>query len=344
MTLIGQLLLRNLGSLSKESNVLWINAVPDGSWQQIQHAVGSMKLFCQDYAHYNYLSESSAPAAFGTFPATGDSYGHIILTLPHSKARQKMMFECATGLLSENGKLWLVGENKGGVKSGGKLLGDYYDQVIKLDSARHCSLFEARNPVRNHSFNQTDLLSNCPVEVLGKTLEICSLPGVFAHGRTDPGTLMLLDVLPELTPFGSVLDFGCGSGVISAAIASIDATASLTMTDVDSLAIHSARQTMLKNGHGGRVIPNDGLMGLGQKYDLIVSNPPFHQGSKTDTRLSMKLLGSIRNFLRPYGSVVMVVNRHIPYGRWLDEQFGNHHVLKEDAVYRVLKATNTVRN
>ena len=49
-------------------------------------------------------------------------------------------------------------------------------------------------------------------------LKVVSLPGVFSHGRLDRGTALLLEHLDKL-PSGHLLDFGCGAGVLGAALA-----------------------------------------------------------------------------------------------------------------------------
>ncbi len=112
------------------------------------------------------------------------------------------------------------------------------------------------------------------------------------------------------------------------------------MTDVDALALRSAAETMKLNQCKAKIRPGDGLQKLEQVFDLIVTNPPFHQGHQTDTGLSMKLLKRVRNFLHPRGSVVMVVNRHIPYRKWLDRKFAKHQVLAADSNYQVLHAVH----
>lgn len=152
---------------------------------------------------------------------------------------------------------------------------------------------------------------------------------------------MLLDVLRTFNTGGEILDFGCGCGVISAYLASLNFDLQINMTDVDSLALRSARESMKLNQRNAEVFAGNGLAGMQKKFDLIISNPPFHQGTQADNSLSMRLMEPVRNFLSPGGSVVMVVNRHIPYRKWLDDRFGCHQVLVSDSQYQVLQAVRT---
>ena len=64
-------------------------------------------------------------------------------------------------------------------------------------------------------------------------LELCALPGVFAAGRLDEGTSMLLPHLKYLKDRRRVLDWGCGCGVIAACAARAGAE-EVMAADVDA--------------------------------------------------------------------------------------------------------------
>ena len=52
--------------------------------------------------------------------------------------------------------------------------------------------------------------------------------------------------------------------------------ADVTMTDIHAMAIQSARQTLAENQLEGQVIASDVFSHIEGKFDLIISNPPFH--------------------------------------------------------------------
>lgn len=339
MTPTGQLLLRNLARLHSGTKLLWINPPADESWQAVEDSIGRIFIISQDLISCNYLLDSGANTRFQDFPDLEEKFDHVILSLPRGKPRLEMLLNFAGYVLNTDGRIWLLGENKAGIRSAFSRLEERYSQVSKVDSARHCCLFEAKHPRTSVDFNPADYATSWRLDKNYGSLHICSLPGVFAEGRLDAGTEMLLETLPSLAPFGSVLDFGCGCGIISALMAKLDPDACITMTDIDIFALNAAGKTMEANGFQAKILPGDGLGALTQKFDLIVSNPPFHHGYKTDMGLSMRLLDPVRNFLSKKGSLVMVVNRHIPYRKWLDEKFGCHEVLRKDSRYQVLRAT-----
>ena len=151
------------------------------------------------------------------------------------------------------------------------------------DSARHCVLYRARSaePMREVSLEVWERRFHVPVGNGG--IDVISLPGVFSHGRLDEGTAFLLRHIPSDIR-GAVLDFGCGSGVLGATIKSLNPGVEVTLVDSNAFAIESAQRTFSANGLAPREIrPVDGLDGVSdQRFDMIITNPPFHQGIGTD--------------------------------------------------------------
>ncbi|MBS7676150.1 methyltransferase, partial [Vibrio cholerae] len=84
-------------------------------------------------------------------------------------------------------------------------------------------------------------------------LKVVSLPGVFSHGRLDRGTELLLEHLDKL-PSGNLLDFGCGAGVLGAAVKRRYPHNTVTMLDVDAFAAASSRLTLAANGLEAEVL------------------------------------------------------------------------------------------
>ncbi|RPH95549.1 MAG: methyltransferase domain-containing protein, partial [Lysobacterales bacterium] len=244
-------------------------------------------------------------------------------------------------------RLWLVGENRAGIKSAGCYLQQYFGQVASLDKARHCGLFEASAPRPDRPFRLEDYVLDWSVRHAGRAIHLRTLPGVFAHGRLDRGTQLLLEALERRQPRGKVLDFACGSGVVGLALqAAAAGELQLTLLDASALALESSRRSLAASGldpAAVNLLASDGLSELSgaaaDRFDWIVSNPPFHRGVRNDLDVAAGFFRVAGNCLRETGRMVVVFNRHLPYPQWLQGAFGRVERLAESGEYTVIEAS-----
>jgi len=121
----------------------------------------------------------------------------------------------------------------------------------------------------------------------GKPLFFYTNNGLFSCDKIDEASLTLVENMPPLA--GSLLDLGCGYGFIGIALAVISqALASVTFSDVNSLALDYAKKNARQNGIAGNAcnfIHSDGFANIPQKFDTIVLNPPIHAGKAVMYRL-----------------------------------------------------------
>ena len=107
--------------------------------------------------------------------------------------------------------------------------------------------------------------------------------GLFSSNDVDAGTRLLLKSVAarvDLSTLTSVLDVGCGMGVIGISIARAAARAHVTFQDRDALAVAFARE----NANANKIQDADFDCGLafrnlgGRTFDLVVSNLPAKAG------------------------------------------------------------------
>ena len=265
----------------------------------------------------------------------------VLIFLQKSKPLMDFWLEMVLSFLPDNAPVWLVGENDEGIKSWKKRLKNSFGYVKSVDNARHCVLLEASEPLKKtESFTLEPWFETFSVTAGLTNMDITSLPGVFSHGRLDKGTQVLLETL-DAVPSGKVLDFGCGAGVISAYINTLQGEHDFTLVDCDALALASSHKTMSATGSKSfTVLPSDGLSEVTGQFDLIISNPPFHQGVKTHYEVTEQFLAQSRQRLRPGGELRIVANSFLRYPPIIQKAFGRCETLLVKDGFSVYRAVN----
>lgn len=93
-----------------------------------------------------------------------------------------------------------------------------------------------------------------------------------AHHATTLGCLLAIDRITRSETFGSVLDLGCGSGVLAIAIAKALPGADIIATDMDPQSVKVAAGNMRLNGVGNRIAI---ATATGLDHTWLRQSPPF---------------------------------------------------------------------
>jgi 16S rRNA G1207 methylase RsmC len=142
---------------------------------------------------------------------------------------------------------------------------------------------------------------------------------VFAQGRLDIGTAVLFrETAPPAG--GTLLDLGCGYGVIGCALAVAAPAARVHGIDVNERAVLLANENAAALGVADRfTATTPDALHAGVEFDEIWSNPPIRIGKDALHQLLLTWLPR----LRPGGRAVMVVGKNLgadSLQRWLGEQ------------------------
>lgn len=246
----------------------------------------------------------------------GMSYDGIVLYLPKAKKHTVWLLKHLASLLNRDGLLCIVGENKGGIKSSGKLLEAVGNNANKIESARHCSVY-ASVVSEKPDFNLNSYLAWFDVEVNQQALKLASLPGVFSHGELDAGTQLLLENVHKVRD-GKALDFACGNGVIGSYLKKLNPKIDLTMSDVSALAMHCSGKTV----ESAHLVASNGLKQIDGKFQAIYTNPPFHTGISNDYSITQQFIADAAAKLTSGGELWLVANQFLPYPEHLKRHFG----------------------
>ena len=164
-------------------------------------------------------------------------------------------------------------------------------------------------------------------------------PSVFAQGKLDEGTRLLIEAL-EVRPTDSALDIGCGAGFIGLHIARQATRGHVTMVDASLVSVALARQNIAESGLTNiTVLPSDGAQAvLSQRFDLVVTNPPFHQGGIQTTGIAERFIREASQVLRPAGRFYLVANRFLKYEPTLRAHFQKVEEVAGNSRFKVLRA------
>lgn len=308
----------------------WLHvALPRDAAQALE---GVCSCWVTDITIAETLSTRHQNVHLGIEPPEALPHG-ALLYWPKSHALGIWWLETLCHWLPEGTPIEIVGEHHGGIKRVPKVLAAAELPCSRVDNARRCSLFA------------TTASPHVPLtlgwgEYQVGNIRLASHPGVFANGRLDAGTEILLDqlapVFDKKEP-NTALDAGCGDGIISVwlALRGIDVSA----LDADAFAVEATRRSLALNGVSGDVEIHDMLSGIDRKFDVIVSNPPFHQAQDIDYGPARRLIRDAVRCLMPKGQLFIVANSFLPYRAPLEEVFRQVDVLVDNGRYRVYQAS-----
>jgi 16S rRNA (guanine1207-N2)-methyltransferase len=266
------------------------------------------------------------------------AFDSAVLFLPKSRELAAYLLNALASRLAGR-SLYLVGEKRGGIEGAAKQL-QAFGKPRKLDSARHCQLWQVTVDNAPEAKPLQSLAERFELTLADGPLHVISLPGVFSHGRLDKGSALLLEHLDAL-PNGHVLDFGCGAGVLGATVKRRYPQSRVTLLDVDAFAVAASRLTLAANGLEGEVISGDGIDAAPTDLDLILSNPPFHTGVHTNYQASENLLKKSGQHLRKGGELRLVANSFLRYQPLIEAALGNCEVRADAHGFRIYRATRT---
>lgn len=262
-----------------------------------------------------------------------------IIFISREKDVTELRVAAAIQAFPEIQEIFLVGHNKLGAKSIHKRFQRQFSEVDKIASARHSAIVRLAKPLNTATDALTHGWDTWTLNLDGTPHTIYDLPGVFSRGALDRGSELLIQALAA-NQQTHVLDLGAGSGVLSMAYAHRVPDTQLTLVDHDVMAVASAHKNLDASGLSSRanVIFGDIQSVRGQRFDLVISNPPFHAGSEMTTATTENWFQEIKGLLHRGGEFILVANQHLPYGSALKESFNEVEVLEEDSRYRVWRA------
>lgn len=168
-------------------------------------------------------------------------------------------------------------------------------------------------------------------------------PGVYGWQKQDKGSQLLIDCLPEVLSrrqadnkaIVRLLDLGCGYGFISVEAAKLT-DAYIVATDNNVAAVDVCRANFELQQINGEVLADDCGQQLAAGFDLILCNPPFHQGFDVSSELSEKFIRQAARLLKPGGYVLWVVNAFLGVEAHYRAYFSRQQQLLNNKQFKVI--------
>jgi 16S rRNA G1207 methylase RsmC len=199
-------------------------------------------------------------------------------------------------------------------------------------------------PEAGHQAVRPDMNS---YELPEQQMTLKSYSNVFSGNKLDIGSRFFLQNLPpaSLNPT-SVIDLGCGNGVLTLALAQQWPNACFHCIDESYMAVASAEYNVRANydDHSRFYFyAANSLENFNHSVDLIVCNPPFHQQYVVGDTIAWKMFKQSRTLLNTGGELWIVGNRHLGYHAKLKRLFGNQTLVAGNKKFVVLKAVKRSR-
>ncbi len=169
-------------------------------------------------------------------------------------------------------------------------------------------------------------IRECDLAVVGK-------PGAWSWNEINPGTKALLEA-PRFAPDETVLDLGCGTGVIGTCTAKLSPRGRVTLVDCNIAATACAERTLEANAiSNAEVRLGDGVSGLAPgSFDLVLSHLPRGKD------VQQELIRGAAWVLRPGGRFYFVAHKRAGVKgtvAYASEIFGRCGVVRQKKGYHV---------
>ncbi|ADP66149.1 16S rRNA (guanine(1207)-N(2))-methyltransferase RsmC [Buchnera aphidicola] len=255
----------------------------------------------------------------------------IIYYWPKDKSEAKFQLMNIISCCPINTEIFIVGNNSSGVRSAPLMLKKWIE-LEKIDSAKHSILISGL--IKKKAIF---VLENFFKTHLWKNLIIKSLPGVFGHKKIDSGSKLLASTFSNRIT-GKVLDIGCGTGFLSASLLYFSPDAILTLVDNNMYALKCSQYTLNSNKFNGKIVYSNLYSNVFKKFDLIISNPPFHNDLQINFNIIEKMICGAKKYLTKTGELRFVTSRFINCHFLLNKFFQKYYVIKETSQYKVYQA------
>lgn len=299
------------------------------------------------------IAEQAKPSGFAAqfsdfdLTAIADaSVDHIFYRISKEKAVTHHLINQAQRILKPNGVLWISGQKNEGIKT----------YIEKASALFGCAKNIQKDGMSYSSqlskgVNTGELLNDENYHQLRECFRIndhsvLTKPGQFGWNKIDQGSEYLIaEITPLLAsiPIEHCLDLGCGYGYLTIASQHLSIN-NRTLTDNNAAALATAKANCTHLNINADVIAGDAGSQVKNRFDLILCNPPFHQGFSVDGDLTDKFLRSAQKLLTENGVAYFVVNQFIALEKKAQPLFKQVNLIAQNKSFKVIELRKNEMN
>lgn len=230
-------------------------------------------------------------------------------------------------LLKQNGLFYCISHTKVGAKRHQDIIRRFFGNVVNIAKGKGgYRVFKAINKSETLIDKQNKNDKLVEFTIFNKHFSLITKPGVFSKDRLDEGTRLLLEKAPIFN-FSNLLDFGCGWGAIGIVAATLNPRGKAVLVDINTRAIDAAVENIKRYHLTDRVkvLATDDVSVIKQNFDLVLTNPPFHEN--TDNLI--KMFKKIKKVISDNGKIYLVVEKTYleKFKKVLKKVFGQYQIV-----------------
>ncbi len=268
-------------------------------------------------------------------------FTHCFIRIAKEKPWVHQVINLARQFLPPGGYLFLAGHKQEGIKTYAQKAADLFNSQQKAQKNGDfysLALIQPEPPAPT-LLPCDDYPNLRPVFNL-LTRPVYSKPGIYGWDKIDQGSQLLVSALQSQTlhSINSCLDLGCGYGYLTLATSHLN-LGLRTCTDNNSAALNACAHNCAVWSINANCQLADCAAGINDQFDLVLCNPPFHQGFNVENQLTQRFLAAAAKRLHAKGAAFFVVNQFIALERKAGDYFKHCELITSDGRFKVLRLT-----
>ena len=309
--------LATVAASNPSGNILWIadeHELPSDFFPIAK--THGIDVLSNRYDQYQALLSQGVSATFSDFDFDAlptHPYDHFFFRVAKERPIVHRVINETARTAPEGATLWLAGHKSQGIKTLVKKTEQRFSTNATISRGPNQHWTAACLYRDSHATPLDDMDYAQLRRVETPHASFWSKPGVFGWNKIDVGSDALVSWIaqkPGRLEGKSVLDLGCGYGYLSQQAAAMGASR-IVATDNCAAAITACEKNLDGSASSVDVVASNAGIGIDETFDVILCNPPFHQGFSTTPALHNRFTREIKRMMKSGGVAWLVVNQFL---------------------------------